>query len=138
MAGLSGEAANTGASVLISVAALLGATGVGLGAFGAHALKTRLQSAGTESTWDTAVQYHLLHAIVLLALGVWARFSPALAGTIAVSGWLFVAGIVLFSGSLYGLALGGPRWLGPVTPLGGLAFIVGWLWLIKPALTDVG
>jgi len=125
-------------AALSSVAALLGAAGVGLGAFGAHALKPRLLAAGTESTWDTAVQYHLLHAVVLLALAIWARFSPALAASIAVSGWFFIVGIVLFSGSLYGLALGGPRWLGPVTPLGGLAFIVGWLWLIRPALTDVG
>jgi len=101
----------TGASVLISASALLGASGVGLGAFGAHALKARLQAAGTESTWDTAVQYHLLHAVVLLALGLWARFSPALSGTVAVSGWLFFVGVMLFSGSLYGLALGGPRWL---------------------------
>ena len=138
MAGLSGAAASAGASLLIGVSALLGATGVGLGAFGAHALKARLQSGGTESTWDTAVQYHLLHAVALLTLGVWVRFSPSLAGTVAVSGWLFVAGILLFSGSLYGLALGGPRWLGPVTPLGGLAFIAGWLWLIKPAMTDAG
>jgi uncharacterized membrane protein YgdD (TMEM256/DUF423 family) len=108
---------------------------VGLGAFGAHALKARLQTAGTESTWDTAVHYHLLHAVVLLLLGVWARHSPALVGSISTSGWFFVAGIILFSGSLYGLALGGPRWLGPVTPLGGLAFIAAWLWLLKPALT---
>jgi len=79
------------------------------------------------------VHYHLLHAVVLLALGIWARLSPSLAGTIGVSGWLFVAGVILFSGSLYGLALGGPRWLGPVTPLGGAAFIMGWLWLIKSA-----
>lgn len=138
MAGMSGGALATGASLLISASALLGATGVGLGAFGAHALKTRLQTAGTVSTWDTAVQYHLLHAVALLALGIWARFSPALAETIALSGWLFVAGVILFSGSLYGLALGGPRWLGPVTPLGGMAFIVGWLWLIRAALSDAG
>ena len=128
----------TGASVLISASALLGASGVGLGAFGAHALKARLQAAGTESTWDTAVQYHLLHAVVLLAIGLWTRFSPALSGAVAVSGWLFFVGVVLFSGSLYGLALGGPRWLGPITPLGGLAFIAGWLWLVKPAMTHVG
>lgn len=119
---------------MIGAAALLGAAGVGLGAFGAHALKSRLELAGTLSTWETAVQYHLLHAIVLLVLGIWARLSPSLAATINVSGALFIAGILLFSGSLYGLALGGPRWLGPVTPLGGLAFILAWLWLLKPAM----
>ena len=123
---------------LIGASALLGAIGVGLGAFGAHALKARLQSAGTESAWDTAVQYHLLHAVVLLAIGLWSRFSPTLAGTLAIGGWLFFVGIVLFSGSLYCLALGGPRWLGPVTPLGGTALIVGWLWLFKVAITDGG
>ena len=128
MAGLSA------AGALIGAASILGATGVGLGAFGAHALKARLQTAGTESTWDTAVQYHLLHAVALLVLGVWARHSEAIVGSINTSGWLFVAGIILFSGSLYGLALGGPRWLGPVTPLGGLAFIAGWLWLLRPAM----
>ena len=53
------------------------------------------------------------------------------------SGWFWLAGIILFSGSLYALALGGPRWLGPVTPIGGLAFVVGWLWLLKPALAQI-
>lgn len=130
---------------LLGAAAILGATGVGLGAFGAHALKGRLQAANTLSTWETAVHYHLLHACVLLVLAVWARITstsiPATTAhadlsVISVSGWLFVAGVVLFSGSLYGLALGGPRWLGPVTPLGGLALIGGWLWLLKLALTN--
>lgn len=118
---------------LLGAAAISGAAGVALGAFGAHALKAQLQAAGSESTWDTAVQYHLIHAVALLVLAFWARSVPAMASSVTTSGWLFVVGIVLFSGSLYGLALGGPRWLGPVTPLGGLAFIAGWLWLLKPA-----
>ena len=91
-----------------------------LGAFGAHALKSRL---GTDAlaVWQTAVQYHFWHALALLAVprltGRWAR----------ASGWLFVAGVLLFSGSLYALALGAPRVLGVVTPLGGGALILGWL-----------
>jgi uncharacterized membrane protein YgdD (TMEM256/DUF423 family) len=79
------------------------------------------------------VHYHLLHAVVLLAVGLWSKLSPD-STALGASGVLIFVGIVLFSGSLYGLALGGPRWLGPVTPLGGLAFIVGWLLLFLPAL----
>ena len=123
-----------GSSALLAVASVLGASGVGLGAFGAHALKSRLVASNTLSTWETAVQYHLLHAVALLALVACARsFAPSLQGALHLSGWLFLVGVILFSGSLYGLALGGPRWLGPVTPLGGLAFIAGWLYLLKPA-----
>ena len=127
-------------AALLTVAALLGATGVGLGAFGAHGLRVQLGAQGLE-TWQTAVTYHLIHALAVLAMGVWLRVAattgsaataaPALT---AFAGWSFAAGVVLFSGSLYLLALGGPRWLGPVTPLGGVAFIVGWLSLAWAAL----
>jgi len=128
-----------GSNALLAVASVLGASGVGLGAFGAHALKTRLLASNTLSTWETAVQYHLLHAVALFALAACARsFSPALQGSLYVSGWLFLAGVILFSGSLYGLALGGPRWLGPVTPIGGLAFMAGWLYLLKLVFTTDG
>jgi uncharacterized membrane protein YgdD (TMEM256/DUF423 family) len=92
-----------------------------LGAFGAHALKAQL-SAEALSIWQTAVQYHFWHALALLAV--------ALAGSgpwFKVSGWLLIAGLFHFSGSLYALALGAPRGLGMVTPLGGLALILGWL-----------
>ncbi|MEE3331923.1 MAG: DUF423 domain-containing protein [Myxococcota bacterium] len=114
----------------ISIAGALGATGVALGAFGAHALKTRLTPEQLQ-TWDTAVLYHLLHAVVLLGLGLYAAATNR---PVQPAAALFAAGIVLFSGSLYGLALGAPRWLGPVTPLGGLCFIAGWialLWLAR-------
>jgi uncharacterized membrane protein YgdD (TMEM256/DUF423 family) len=96
-------------------AGLFGFSGVALGAFGAHALKDTLAAHGTTATWQTAVLYHLIHAVALLAFagGRWA-------------GRCWIAGIVLFSGSLYALALGGPKLLGPVTPLGGLAFLSGW------------
>lgn len=122
---------------LLAVASIVGASGVGLGAFGAHALKSRLLASDTLSTWETAVHYHLLHAVAILALVACARsFSPPLQGSLLISGWLFLVGVVLFSGSLYGLALGGPRWLGPVTPLGGLVLIAGWLWLLKPVFSS--
>jgi uncharacterized membrane protein YgdD (TMEM256/DUF423 family) len=114
---------------LLLAAALLGAAGVALGAFGAHGLRARLDARALE-VWETAVRYHLLHAAALLALAL-SPYAPALRG----AGWLLALGIALFSGSLYALALGGPRWLGPITPLGGLAFIAGWLWIAKVALS---
>jgi uncharacterized membrane protein YgdD (TMEM256/DUF423 family) len=117
------------ARTLILVAALLGAAGVALGAFGAHGLRSRLD-AQQLAVWETAVKYHLIHAVALLTLGL-SPHAPQLRG----AGWCFAAGIVLFSGSLYGLSLGGPRLLGPVTPLGGLALIAGWVWLAKLAIT---
>jgi uncharacterized membrane protein YgdD (TMEM256/DUF423 family) len=104
--------------------ALLAAAGVAGGAFAAHALRARL-TAEMLATFETAVRYHLVHSLALLAVA-WAeaRFpSPA----VGLAGWLFAAGILLFSGSLYLLALGAPRALGMITPLGGLAFILGWL-----------
>lgn len=113
----------------IQLAAALGALGVVLGAFGAHALKARLD-ADMLAVWSTAVQYHLLHAVALLAL---ALFGAATGRAITPAALGFTAGILLFSGSLYGLALGGPRWLGPVTPLGGLCFIAGWGLLVLVA-----
>jgi uncharacterized membrane protein YgdD (TMEM256/DUF423 family) len=114
---------------LLLAAALLGAAGVALGAFGAHGLRARLDARGLE-VWETAVRYHLVHAVALLALAL----SPY-AAQLRTAGWLFAAGIALFSGSLYALALGGPRLLGPVTPLGGFALIAGWLWIAKTALS---
>jgi uncharacterized membrane protein YgdD (TMEM256/DUF423 family) len=94
-----------------------------LGAFGAHALTDTLSPAGL-GVWETAVRYHLIHALALVLVGVLEtdHREPAL----AIAGWAFLAGVVFFSGSLYLLAAGGPRVLGPVTPFGGLGFIVGW------------
>ncbi len=107
-------------------AAFAGASGIALGAFGAHALRARLEPAQL-ATWNTAVLYHLIHALALLALALFAR---ATGRSVMLPSSLFVAGIALFSGSLYLLALTGWRFLGPVTPLGGAAFIAGWLALI--------
>jgi uncharacterized membrane protein YgdD (TMEM256/DUF423 family) len=103
--------------------AVLAGIGVAAGAFGAHGLRARL-SADLLAAFETGVRYHLIHALALLAVAwVETRWpSPA----VGLAGWLFVAGILLFSGSLYLLALGSPRAVGMITPVGGLAFIAGW------------
>ena len=93
-----------------------------LGAFGAHGLKARL-SPDLLGLWHTAVQYHAWHALGLLAVGL--SFLESI--WVKAAGWLLVAGIVLFSGSLYALALGAPKGVGAITPFGGLAFIFGWI-----------
>ena len=118
----------------IVIASVMGASAVALGAFGAHALKARLEPASL-TTWSTAVEYHLVHALALLAL---ALFGSATGRAIGLPAFALTVGIVLFSGSLYLLALGGPRWLGPITPLGGLCFIGGWLALLTLARTPAG
>jgi uncharacterized membrane protein YgdD (TMEM256/DUF423 family) len=96
---------------------------VALGAFAAHGLKARL-APDLLAVFETGVRYQMYHALALLA-AAWAS-SKWPGGAVTAAGWLFVAGIVLFSGSLYALALGAPRWLGPITPVGGLAFLAGW------------
>jgi uncharacterized membrane protein YgdD (TMEM256/DUF423 family) len=111
----------------LAVAALALAAAVALGAFGAHALKLRL-AAEMLTTYQTAVQYHFWHALGLLGVGVLMVRSPD-SRALAWVAWLLVAGLLLFSGSLYLLALTGATWLGAVTPLGGVAFIAAWLGL---------
>ena len=96
-----------------------------LGAFGAHALKARL-SEEMLAVYQTGVHYHLFHALGLLIIGLVATQIPA-ATYLKWSGWLMLAGIVLFSGSLYILSISGLRWLGAVTPFGGVAFIAAWI-----------
>ena len=112
-------------------AALAAALAVMLGAFGAHALREQL-SADLLATFETGVRYHVYHALALFVVAL-ALARGYDATWTALAGWLFVAGIVLFSGSLYALALSGARWLGAVTPFGGLAFIAGWLALAVAA-----
>ena len=97
---------------------------VALGAFGAHALKGKLDDYAL-GVFDTAVQYHFYHSFALLAVGVIALSQPQTV-MLKSSGWLFFIGILIFSGSLYLLSFSGIRWLGAITPLGGLAFIGGW------------
>jgi uncharacterized membrane protein YgdD (TMEM256/DUF423 family) len=106
---------------------IFGGLGVALGAMGAHALKDRLTSDAL-STYETAARYQMYHALALLAVAyAAARWPDSNLPTIA--GWLFLAGIAVFSGSLYLLSLTDVRWLGAITPLGGAAFIAGWLCL---------
>lgn len=105
----------------ISAGALCAFLTVALGAFAAHGLKDRLDAEQT-AWWATAVQYQALHALGLVAFGLWRDRRP---GT-GVVGWCFLAGMVLFSGSLYAMALGAPRWFGAITPFGGTAFLIGW------------
>jgi uncharacterized membrane protein YgdD (TMEM256/DUF423 family) len=104
--------------------ALFAAAAVAAGAFGAHALASRL-TPDRLATWETAARYHLFHALALVLLGaVYARWPAPLLGAV---GWLFTLGILIFGGTVYALALGGPRWLGAITPIGGLALIAGWV-----------
>lgn len=111
--------------------AILAFLAVALGAFGAHGLSTRLSPDQME-IFETGVRYHMYHALALFP-AAWAAGQWPGTGTSA-AGWLFVAGVVVFSGSLYLLVTTGPRWLGAVTPLGGLAFLAGWALLALAAL----
>ena len=112
------------ASLWLAIGSIFAAIGVGFGAFGAHTLKERL-TPEMLAIFETGARYQLIHALALIAVGLaaahWptARFNPA--------GWAFLIGIVLFSGSLYALAISGVRVLGAVTPFGGVAFIGGWI-----------
>lgn len=112
------------------IGAVMGGIGVALGAFGAHGLRSRT-TADLVAVWETGARYHLFHALALLAVAWAAERWPGTWPQIA--GWAFVAGIVVFSGSLYVMALTGQRWLGAVTPLGGVAFLLGWLALALAA-----
>ena len=115
------------------VGALSGFLAVALGAFGAHALKSRL-TPEMLSVFEVGVRYHMYHALALLATA-WACGRWPGAWTTA-SGWLFIFGIVIFSGSLYALTFSGLRWLGAITPIGGLAFLAGWLCLMVAIVKD--
>ena len=114
--------------LFLLLASFSGFSGVALGAFGAHGLRNRLEGlpdgAQRLAWWQTGANYHLMHALALTAV---ALFWPRAGGTaLTVSGWAFVAGTVLFSGSLYAMTVTGVRILGAVTPLGGLGFLLGW------------
>ena len=117
--------------LFIALGAASGFLAVGAGAFGAHALRARL-SPDLLAVFETGARYHMYHALALVAAAwVMHRWPGPLA---AWAGWLFVAGTVVFSGSLYTLALTGTRWLGAVTPLGGLCFLAGWLCMVLAVL----
>ena len=109
-------------AMAIRVAAVLGALAVALGAFGAHSLKDLLAGNQTADIWQKAVFYHFIHVVMLFVL---AGRTPLQTGP-----WLsFLLGILIFSGSLYVLAVTNVRWLGAITPIGGISFMVGWVWL---------
>jgi uncharacterized membrane protein YgdD (TMEM256/DUF423 family) len=110
-------------NLAIRIAALVGLLGVALGAFGAHGLAKVLAANNTAEIYRTAVLYHLIHAVVLLLLAFRTplRSGPYLA---------FLFGVLVFSGSLYLLAVTNVRWLGAITPFGGVGFLVGWAWLV--------
>lgn len=112
------------AKLFITLGALSGMLAVVFGAFGAHGLRNRLD-AYLMGVFETAVQYHFYHALAMLAVGAIALSQPQTV-MLKSAGWLFLTGTLVFSGSLYLLALTGTKWLGAVTPLGGLAFIAGW------------
>jgi len=111
------------AVTLFRIAAALCLLAVGLGAFGAHALKANLESHGMLDVWNKAVLYHFLHAIALVALALHGAGNR-------IACFLMLGGILFFSGSLYAMALTQVRWLGAITPIGGLCFLAGWAWLI--------
>ena len=114
-----------------ALGALAGAVGVALGAFGAHALKSRV----TEDllvVFEIGVRYQMYHALALFAVAWAAAHWPS--SWVNASGWLFLIGILVFSGSLYIMTLTGARWLGAITPIGGLCFILGWVALAVAAL----
>jgi uncharacterized membrane protein YgdD (TMEM256/DUF423 family) len=115
---------------------LFGGLGVILGAFGAHTLKARL-TPELLAVFETGVRYQIYHALALLFVALVAEKRPA-DRLLTAGGWLFVVGTLLFSGSLYVLALGGARWLGAITPVGGTAFIIGWFCLAVAGLWGHG
>jgi uncharacterized membrane protein YgdD (TMEM256/DUF423 family) len=108
---------------MFRIAAALCFLAVALGAFGAHALRPTLEANGTVDAWNKAVLYHLAHAVALVAL---ALHATATRGAL----YLLMAGVLIFSGSLYLLAITNVRWLGAITPIGGLCFLAGWAWLV--------
>jgi uncharacterized membrane protein YgdD (TMEM256/DUF423 family) len=110
----------------IRIAAASGTLAVALGAFGAHGLKDLLAQNETAAIWEKAVFYHFIHTVMLFAL---TQRQPLNAGP----WWCFFTGIVIFSGSLYLLAVTNMRWLGIITPVGGASFIAGWIWLFVSA-----
>lgn len=115
------------ARTFLVIAAISGFLSVVVGAFAAHGLKQILTPLAIE-TVKTGVQYQIYHALALLFVGLWMSDKPATYG-LKAAGLAFILGSFLFSGSLYALAVGAPRWLGPITPLGGLCFLMGWLML---------
>jgi uncharacterized membrane protein YgdD (TMEM256/DUF423 family) len=121
-----------GAKTFLVAGGVASLLAVALGAFGAHALRNRI-SPEMLAVWHTGIEYHVFHALGLLAVGIVAIHLPD-STLLRWSGWAMFAGMVLFSGSLYVLALSGERWLGAVTPIGGLAFLAAWALFVAAVL----
>jgi uncharacterized membrane protein YgdD (TMEM256/DUF423 family) len=120
------------ARLIIQLAALLGGLGVAIGAFGAHGLRKMLEASGRFDTFETAVRYQFYHALALLAVGVLLALRPDLK-SLSTTAWLWLGGVLIFSGSLYTLCFTGITKLGAVAPLGGLLLIAGWISLLLAA-----
>jgi len=123
---------------IVALGAVVAGLAVGIGAFGAHGLQGKV-TPEMLNVFEIGVRYQMYHALALVLLGLFAGRGPSplpleLPPGVAPAAWLFLAGTVLFSGSLYVLVLSGTKWLGAVTPLGGVAFIVGWLLFARAAL----
>ncbi|OOG71921.1 DUF423 domain-containing protein [Algoriphagus sp. A40] len=120
---------------IIQTAAIFGILAVGIGAFGAHGLKPMLEASGRLETFETAVKYHFYHSLALFGLGLLAILKPNWK-KLNLSFWGFTLGIFIFSGSLYLHCLTGITWLGVITPIGGVAFIQGWMALFWGGLIE--
>ena len=125
---------NANAQPIIATGAILALLGVAVGAFGAHALKARLD-ADMLAVYQTGVQYHLIHALGILLIGILIHLMPA-TKLLPIAGWTMVAGVLLFSGSLYALSISGVRVLGAITPLGGAAFLIAWAMVAYAVLKE--
>lgn len=110
---------------------------VALGAFGAHALKPKLEANGYLQTYETAVQYHMIHSLALIAIAILMQHLDA-TGLLHGAGWAIFIGIILFSGSLYALSVTGMSVLGAITPIGGVAFLIGWALVFFAAIQQAG
>ncbi len=117
---------------IIQIGSIFGAIAVGIGAFGAHGLKDILAETGRIETFETAVKYHFYHSLAILLIGILFLVKPSWK-QLKTAGILMLIGILIFSGSLYVLSLTGITWLGAITPLGGVAFILGWCFLFLAA-----
>lgn len=117
----------------IQAGAVLGLLGVAIGAFGAHALRAMLETSGRAATFETAVKYQFYHAVALILVGMLLHLfgsNPTTVKLLSWSGYSFLGGVLIFSGSLYVLCFTGITWLGAITPLGGLGMIAGWALLL--------
>lgn len=122
----------------VAAGAILGGMAVAAGAFGAHALKPVLEASGQAANWETAARYALLHALALVGVGLASAVWRPARSRLGLAAWAFGLGTLIFSGCLFALALGGPRILGAIVPIGGGLLIVGWGVLAVVALTCRG